>query len=72
MGVSVRTSLPLQAPNHSSILEHSKDFKHPINFRNFTILSRANRNDLRLLESIFITKLKPKLNVGLPVDLAVL
>ena len=71
MGVSVRTGRPLQAPNHSAIMEHHCITKHNISTNNFKILSKCNNNlyDLRTIESLYITKIKPNLNSGLPIEL---
>ena len=72
MNVSVRTGLPLTLPNHSAILQHSKSTGHEIFQRNFKILSKTyNKKDIISLESLYITKSKPNLNTGVPVDLDV-
>ena len=72
LGVSARTGKPLQTSNNSSIMEHHCRTKHNISKNNFEILSKCNSNnifDLRTLESLYISKLRPDLNSGLPVDL---
>ena len=72
MNVSVRTGLPLASPNHSAILQHSKSTGHGIFQRNFKILNKThNKKDIRTLESLYITKTRPNLNTGVPVDLDV-
>jgi len=61
-GNSFRTGLPLTKTN-SEIFKHSTICKCQIDFDNFKILSRSNSpNDLRVLESLYIFKLKPNLN----------
>ena len=65
-GFSVRTGQPLQSPSFSSIREHSQQHDHIITKEQFKILAKSNILDLRLLESIYITKLKPTLNTTLP------
>ena len=72
LGISVRNADPLQSTNHSSIMDHHRDAKHNISKNNFEILSKCNSNnilDLRTLESLYISRLKPSLNSGLPIDL---
>ena len=73
LGVSVRTGRPLQAPNYSAIMDHHNRTNHNICKDNFKILSKCNNNlyDLRTLESLYISKLKPTLNSGLPIELDV-
>ena len=72
MNVSVRTGSPLASPNHSAILQHSRSTSHGIFSRNFKILRKThNKIDIRTLESLYITKIKPNLNSGVPVDLDV-
>ena len=63
-GLSVRTYKPLSKPFYSNILEHSLKCKCKINLDSFKILATSRRNelDLNILESLYITKLKPTLN----------
>ena len=61
-GCSFRTNNPLSYPEKSNILNHSLAANHPITIENFKILASCDRFDLRLLESLFIHKLKPSLN----------
>ena len=63
-GISDRTGRDLSVKQHSSIREHSVDcHQGKIDFKDFKILdSCANVCDLRILESIYIHKLKPRLN----------
>ena len=69
MGLSPRSNLPISHPNFSSILEHHKLSKHALSPSNFKILSNSNNSDIRLLESIYIYKLRPKLNNSTPCEL---
>ena len=57
-----RTNFLLSCPENSKILEHSLNSGHPINDNNFKILDSCKNNDLRILESLRIHKLKPSLN----------
>ena len=61
-GCSFRTNNPLTTPEKSNILHHSLTTNHPITIENFKILASCDKFDLRLLESLFIHKLKPSLN----------
>ena len=61
-GCSFRTNNPVTNPEKSNILDHSLIAHHPINLENFKILASCDKLDLRLLESLFIHKLKPSLN----------
>ena len=69
MNVSVRSNLPISNPNYSAIMEHHTNTKHNLNPSNFTILSTSNKIDLRMLESLYIHKMKPSLNNNTPYDL---
>ena len=72
LGVSVRTGLPLSNVSYSAIYDHREEKDHPINKNNFKIVGRTNnKSSLRLLESLYIFKTKPKMNTGLPVELSV-
>ena len=55
-----KRSLLINHLNH--FLNHSLATNHPITIENFKILASCDRFDLRLLESLFIQKLKPSLN----------
>ena len=62
-GVSHRTGRTLTNPAKSSIGAHSEALDYELKSSNFTILSSCNDStDLRILESLSITKLKPQLN----------
>ena len=70
--LSVRTGLPLTTERFSAIMEHSKITGHAINTNHFKIISRClNKLDIRYLEALHITKKKPNLNNGLPVELSI-
>ena len=69
LGKSPRTNLTLSSPPFSSVRQHSIDTGHSLNEDDFKILDKCHSN-LRLLESLYIYKLKPKLNLGLPIELA--
>ena len=63
-GISTRTNLPLCKPSYSAIRDHCLSI-HGTNpqIKNFKILdSAANKEDLLILESIYISRLKPGLN----------
>ena len=68
LGISPRTKAQLSAPLFSSIREHRDQTNHRISLDQFKIIDRTS-NNVRLLESLYIFKMKPKLNSGLPVDL---
>ena len=70
-GFSVRTGQPLQSPPFSSIREHSQQHDHVITSKQFKILTKSNALDLRLLESIYISKFKPTLNTTSPLELKI-
>ena len=65
-GVSFRTGAALTRPPHSSIREHVLSCTGSIDnihLDNFTIIGQHNNSfSLRILESMFIFKLKPILN----------
>ena len=68
----MRTGLPLSKQSYSAIYDHREEKDHPINSNNFKIVGRTvNISKLRLLESLYIFKNKPKMNTGLPVELSV-
>ena len=63
VGRSYRTERFLAAPLNSSIRDHSYECDSKVSIEDFKILtSNSNSNDLRILESLYIFKLKPKLN----------
>ena len=68
-GFSVRTGRPLQTPSFSSIRDHAQQNDHIVTSQQFKILGKSNAQDLRLLESIYIGKLKPTLNTTSPMEL---
>ena len=62
-GRSYRTNRLLTRPSHSEIRNHALCCKCPIKSENFKVIGSA-RDDisLRMLETLFIKKLKPNLN----------
>ena len=72
LGVSVRTGMHLSKEPFSAIYDHKEKMNHPINKNDFKIVGRTfDKSKLRLLESLYIFKTKPKMNTGLPVELSV-
>ena len=63
-GRSYRTGRPLSNPNFSVIRNHSREKDHIIRDEDFKILYRSNHSDLRIVESLFIYKQQPQLNVN--------
>lgn len=64
LGKSPRTNRPVSTLLHSSPREHCFNNSHPFNSDNFKIIDSAvDSFDLRILESIYIFKNKPTLNI---------
>ena len=61
-GISFRTGNMLNSIEKSKILDHSLDSGHFTSENNFKILDSCQPFDLRILESIYIHKIKPSLN----------
>ena len=62
-GVSFNTGVPLTRPPHSAVREHLESCPTSYDINNFKILaSAAQESDPRILESLYIAKLKPSLN----------
>ena len=61
-GVSFRTNRPLGDPINSKIYEHFSTSNHSFSQNNFTLIDGGSGFDLRILESIHISKLNPSLN----------
>ena len=61
-GVRFHMGVPLARPPHSAMREHLSHVLLPMtkNFKN--LASAAHESDLRILESLYIAKLKPSLN----------
>ena len=60
---SSRTNKPLSTPANSRIYDHSSNCNCNISLDNFRILgTNSNENSLRILESLYISKLSPSLN----------
>ena len=64
IGKSHRTGLPLSAPQHSNVRLHCDHCRVSASETDFSILSGCERNSetLRILESMYISKLKPSIN----------
>ena len=60
-GISDRTGRMLTSPTHSSIRQHSHSCDTPFSIDNFKIID-SDITGLRILESLYIHKKKPKLN----------
>ena len=62
-GISFRTGLHLSAPPFSAIRNHCNEThgSNPLN-KEFSILSQSNSTNIRILESLYISQLKPSLN----------
>ena len=60
-GVSARTGLPLSNPK-SNIYNHFLNTGHAISENSFEIVILDNSSNLKLLESIVISEIKPSLN----------
>ena len=62
-GRSFRTGSLLTVPPHSNIRQHVLSCGVPVSIDNFKVMGNTKfPTDLRILESFFIHKLKPKLN----------
>ena len=62
-GLSYRTGKKLSQPPFSAIRDHAISTSHNIQEDSFKILGQENKEiNLRMLESLFIGKMKPKLN----------
>ena len=62
-GFSFRTQAPLTSPPFSAIREHSEQCNTSISSDDFKILDKNKfYTDLRILESLYISKRKPQLN----------
>ena len=61
-GISFRTGKTLSTMSLSKIRENAIEKNHPIKEINFKILDSCNRNQLRLLESIYIHQQNSNLN----------
>ena len=64
-GISQRTLNPLGKPQHSSIRDHCENScESAFDMSNFKILCKGRfESELRLLETFYIEKLKPALNI---------
>ena len=72
-GISVRTKMPITKPLFSAIRDHCHNKNITISDKQFKIINHSfNPTDIRTLESLHITKQKPPLNTGIPVELNIL
>ena len=65
LGQSSRTGLPLHTPSHSAVREHSFNCNRRPTFNDFKIIDHCCKDSLRILESLYIKKLKPVINDSL-------
>ena len=71
-GISVRTKMPLSKPLFSAIRDHCHNRNIRILDKQFKIINHSfNSTDIRILESLHITKQKPLLNT-VPIDINIL
>ena len=61
-GVSCRTGNHLTCPPNSNIRQHALDSGHPIKLKNFKLVNKSNKYEIKIVESILIHKLGPNLN----------
>ena len=63
MGLSYRTGNSLSSPPKSSIRDHVRKCGHGINKNNFSVIDKeAEESSLRILESLHIKRIRPKIN----------
>ena len=62
IGQSSRTGLPCRTTSHSAVREHAKVCDVPVCKDNFEILATCNSADIRILESLYIKSMSPRLN----------
>lgn len=65
LGISWRSDKPIKTNRQSAIHDHILLSGHNSNYNNFSILSSAEKRDLALLESLYISDIKPVLNIGI-------
>ena len=64
LGKSPRTNRPVTVPAHSTSRNHCHENDHPLSLNDFKIIDSANNeHELRILESLYICKEKPSLNI---------
>ena len=62
-GRSFRTGSLLTVPSHSNIRQHASSCGVPVSMNNFKVMGNTKFfNNLHILDSLFMHKLKPKLN----------
>ena len=62
LGQSSRTGRRMHSPPHSSVRDHAEQCNVIPSRQHFEILDSSSNKDLRLLESLYIKALKPRLN----------
>ena len=64
LGKSPRTNRPVTVPAHSTPRNDCHENDHPLPLNDFKIIDSANNeHELRILESLYICKEKPSLNI---------
>ena len=64
LGTSFRTGRHLSKPMYSAPRNHSETSNHKISYNNFSVIDHAaNTHSLRILESLYLLKHKPSLNI---------
>ena len=65
MGLSALTGKTLKGQNSTAVFDHVKQCKCPISLNDFAIIGRDNTSEenLRIKESLFTHKEKPKLSI---------
>ena len=64
LGKSPRTNRPVTVPAHSTPRNHCHENDHLLSLNDFKIIDSANNeHELRILESLYICKEKPSLNI---------
>ena len=61
-GLSSRTGMPVSKPLNSSIRDHAMSSNHDISSSNFSVIFSCSEFNLRVSESILISKNNPSLN----------
>ena len=63
-GFSFRTGRPLSCPTNYSIRDHCNSKDHTFKYEYFNVLDfSASNTDLRILESLYILKFNPSINI---------
>ena len=54
--------MPPPAPLNSNIRQHALDFDHPIKLENLKLLTKSDKYEIKIVQSILIHKLGPNSN----------